>query len=413
MTVQQNSNRPTNRFGFSEWSGAIGDLGTTLPLAFALVMINGFPAARIFLLWGLVYLVTGWYYKVPVSVQPLKAMAVIAITAGFSAQTLSSAAFFYGILFIILSMTGLIGWLQQWFSKALVRGIQLGIGLMLARKALDLIMNNAVILGAEQGGFWLVGLLTLGTGLLLFVGRFILKKPVALLIIAVSVGLALIFGTRPPVAELGQAVAEFTLPLFGEFWNILILLMIPQLPLTLGNAVYAANDACHEFWPDQSKRVSPTKLGASIGLSDALIGLLGGFPVCHGAGGIAAHARFGGKTGGTTMIIGIVFILLALIDNFSAFLFLIPVPILGTLLFFDSWAMVALMKRLEQIPQYLVAALVGGLSFITHNLALALLAGLILERFLNIPVVRNGFRKMVGRTGAQIRAQKKEETLHD
>ena len=413
MTVQQNSNRPTNRFGFSEWSGAIGDLGTTLPLAFALVMINGFPAARIFLLWGLVYLVTGWYYKVPVSVQPLKAMAVIAITAGFSAQTLSSAAFFYGILFIILSMTGLIGWLQQWFSKALVRGIQLGIGLMLARKALDLIMNNAVILGAEQGGFWLVGLLTLGTGLLLFVGRFILKKPVALLIIAVSVGLALIFGTRPPVAELGQAVAEFTLPLFGEFWNILILLMIPQLPLTLGNAVYAANDACHEFWPDQSKRVSPTKLGASIGLSDALIGLLGGFPVCHGAGGIAAHARFGGKTGGTTMIIGIVFILLALIDNFSAFLFLIPVPILGTLLFFDSWAMVALMKRLEQIPQYLVAALVGGLSFITHNLALALLAGLILERFLNIPVVRNGFSKMVGRTGAQIRAQKKEETLHD
>jgi len=84
-----------NRFGLSELSGAVGDLGTVLPLAFALVVFNGFPAARLFLLWGLAYVATGWYFKVPISVQPLKAMAVIAITAGFSPDTLATTAVMY------------------------------------------------------------------------------------------------------------------------------------------------------------------------------------------------------------------------------------------------------------------------------------------------------------------------------
>ncbi len=74
------------------------------------------------------YILTGWLYKVPVSVQPLKAMAVIAISSGISIEMLSGTSFFYGILLIVLSLTGAIRWLQKWFSPALVKGIQLGIG---------------------------------------------------------------------------------------------------------------------------------------------------------------------------------------------------------------------------------------------------------------------------------------------
>lgn len=377
----------TNRYGWSEFSGAIGDLGTTLPLAFALVISNGFPSARIFLLWGIAYIITGWYYKVPVSVQPLKAMAVIAITAGFSAGMLSTAAVLYGVLFIILSSTGLIEWLQKWFSQAIVRGIQLGIGLLLAKKALALIYEKTLFLnGALPAGNWIL-LMALGTLGILIAGKYLFKKPIALVVIIASVAASLFFGIRPGVEAAAGSAIQLSLPHWSQWWDILILLMIPQLPLTLGNAVYAANDACHEFWGKQARKVSAPKLAGSIGLSDIFIGLLGGFPICHGAGGIAAHSRFGGKTGGTTIILGVAFVTLALVGNLSTFLFLIPIPILGTLLLFDSWAMIVLVRRLADLPKVVTAVTVGTISLATHNLTLALIAGLIVERIVGIEQV--------------------------
>jgi len=384
----------TNGFTWNEFSGAIGDLGTTLPLAFALVISNGFPAARIFLLWGIVYVITGWYYKVPVSVQPLKAMSVIAITAGFSAGMLSTAALLYGLLFIILSSTGLIKWLQRWFSQAIVRGIQLGIGLLLAKKALALIYQKTLFLnGALPAGNWIL-LMALGTLGILILGKYLFKRPVALIVIVASVGVSLLFGVRPGVSEAAGSALYFTIPHWAQWWDILILLMIPQLPLTLGNAVYAANDACHQFWGKQASKVTAPKLASSIGISDIVIGICGGFPICHGAGGIAAHNRFGGKTGGTTIILGVAFISLALVGNLSTFLFLIPIPILGTLLLFDSWAMIVLVRRLADLPQVVVAITVGSLSLVTHNLTIALIAGLIVEQVVAMDKMKQIFDRV-------------------
>ncbi|MCH6574106.1 MAG: putative sulfate/molybdate transporter, partial [Bacteroidetes bacterium] len=122
-----------------------------LPLAFALVVFNGFGISRLFLLWGVMYILTGWLYKVPVSVQPLKAMAVIAISSGISIEMLSGTSFFYGILLIVLSLTGAIRWLQKWFSPALVKGIQLGIGLILAQKAIEMVIEKGFLLFGEPG----------------------------------------------------------------------------------------------------------------------------------------------------------------------------------------------------------------------------------------------------------------------
>ena len=59
---------------------------------FALVIFNGYSPHRLFFLWGLAYLVAGWYYRVPVAVQPLKAMAVIALASGYQVPQLASAA---------------------------------------------------------------------------------------------------------------------------------------------------------------------------------------------------------------------------------------------------------------------------------------------------------------------------------
>jgi len=369
-----------NRFTLSEWSGAIGDLGTTLPIAFALVVFNGFPPERIFFLWGLSYVLTGWYYKVPVSVQPLKAMAVIAIATGYPAKLLSTTSFFYGILLIVLSVTGIIRWLEKWFSTALVRGIQLGLGLILARKAIMLAFENGVFLGRDVVPTPVTNAIIFASVMLiLWSFQFRKKFPIILLIIPAGIAVSFFMNVSFDSAQFDGTPVAIAVPQWTFFLNCLFYLIIPQFPLTLGNAVFSASDVCHTFWQDRAKRVNPTRLGFSIGLSDLLIGLLGGFPICHGAGGITAHARFGGKTGGTTIILGSIFIAIALIDSMSMFLFYIPIPVLGAMLLIVSLRLMMLIQTLDDKFEIFAAILVGAVSFATKNLSIGLIVGVLIE----------------------------------
>ena len=150
-------------------------------------------------------------------------------------------------------------------------------------------------------------------------------------------------------------------------------------------------------------RSTPKRLALSIGLSDVLIGLFGGFPICHGAGGMAAHARFGAKTGGAVIIIGVTFILLSIIPQAATILFYIPVPLLGALLLFNSWQMMILFYRLERKREIAVAVVVGLISFFTHNLTLALIAGFLLEKImvLRFKTFADPAQVIVQRTGAK------------
>jgi SulP family sulfate permease len=368
-----------NRFGLAEWSGAVGDLGTLLPLAFALVVFNGFAVSSMFLLWGIVYIFVGIYYKIPLSVQPLKAMTVIAISLGLSVGFIASTSFFYGILLLFLSATGIIKWLQRWFSAALIRGIQFGIGLILAHKAIQLLLQNGLLLADQKASKEMNLIILIVLFALIWIFQFRKRIPIALILIVISIPLfGFLRGAIPQPTE--SPLISFSMPDVKILADAFILLIIPQLPLTLGNAMYAAADACHDFWPDRAQKATPVKLGYSIGIADTFIGLMGGFPICHGAGGIAAHKQFGGKTGGTVIIIGGILIVFALISPLSSLLFLIPVPLLAAMLLFDSGRMILLLKKSTTPAQLVIAILVGLISFLTRNLTIALIVGLIAEK---------------------------------
>ena len=262
-----------NHFKLSEWSGAIGDIGTTLPIAFALIVFNGFPAERIFFLWGLVYAITGWYYKVPVSVQPLKAMAVIAITMGYSVAQLSTTSFFYGILLVVLSISGIIRGLEKWFSTALVRGIQLGLGLMLTQKAVLLAVENGVFFGQTVEPAPIINIIIFATIILiLWYVQFHKKLPVILAIIPAGIVVSWFFKVSFDFTQFKGTPVAVTAPDWTFFMNCLPYLILPQLSLTLGNAVFAASDACHALWKERAQRVNPTRLGLSINDPDSAIG---------------------------------------------------------------------------------------------------------------------------------------------
>ena len=171
------------------------------------------------------------------------------------------------------------------------------IGLILLHKAVTMTHGSGLYFGLESSRAWLNVLLTLLVVIVLGVFQFRQKIPVSLPLIVVSIGLSVLCGVQLSPSWSSGSIMQFQMPDPTFLGPALMYLMIPQLPLTLGNAVFAASDACHTFWPERSGRVRPTRFGLSIGISNTLIGLGGGFPICHGAGGIAAHARLGGRPG--------------------------------------------------------------------------------------------------------------------
>jgi len=370
-----------NKFNLFEFSGAFGDIGILLPLAFAFVIFNGFAPRKLFLLWGLAYMVTGFYYRVPISIQPLKAMAVIAIASGFLPHQISSTAFFYGVIFLIISLTGVLRYLQPVFTPAVVRGIQVGIGLILIYKAVTMVFEKGLFLDRAADHPWAnIGLMVLVTGFIWFF-QFRKKFPLSIFIIFGSIILAMLSGVTISTGPVtGESLFRPALPDFSFFGTALVFLILPQLPLTIGNAVYAASDICRQLWKERAEKVSSKKLGISIGLINIVIGIFGGFPICHGSGGMAAHHQFGGKTGGTTIILGALLVVTALFTPLHQFIFYIPLPVLGALLFITGLKMALFIKNLKLSSEVITALLTAGISFFTRNLLIAVVVGFLAER---------------------------------
>ena len=121
------------QFNRLEFSGSLGDLGTLIPLSLALIIICQLSATTVFLMIGIFYLSCGFFYKLPIPVQPLKVVSAIAIAfpAKITLPVLAASGLTFGVILLLLSLTGLINWIAKFFSKPIVRGIQLGLGQIL------------------------------------------------------------------------------------------------------------------------------------------------------------------------------------------------------------------------------------------------------------------------------------------
>src|SRR3989338_2172960 len=133
-----------NSFKFDkiELAGSLGDLGTLLPLAFALVSINGLNPTILFLLVGMFYIFAGLYYQLPISVQPLKLVAILAISLKLIPSVIAASGILIGLILLFLVSTGLIDKLSKLFCKSTLRGVQLGVGLLLIVKGISLAISH-------------------------------------------------------------------------------------------------------------------------------------------------------------------------------------------------------------------------------------------------------------------------------
>ena len=363
--------RPALAFTRQEFAGAFGDLGTDLPLLVGVVLATGMDPATAFVLFGVLQVLSGAVYRLPMPVQPLKAMAAIAIAGKIAPTLLAAGGLIVGITMLLLAVTGALDWMARTVPKPVVRGIQLGLGIQLATLA------TTRFLGADGPEGLVLAAVALGIVVTLRTNRHV---PAALVVLALGVTYA---AWRWPIdlpAPWGWHAPAFTVawPSRHEFAEAALLLALPQIALSLGNSVLATRQVVQDLFPDRPP-LSVARIGTTYGVMNLLVAPFTGLPVCHGSGGVAGHHAFGARTGGSVIIYGAALIAagLTLTGDPAAFQRLVPGPILGTLLLVEAVAVGLLLRDLRHHPRALVLAVVCGMTaaWVPYGYAVALVTG--------------------------------------
>lgn len=379
---------------WGEVSGAFGDLGMLLPLAVSLITVNGLSTTAVFFGIGTAYILAGLFYRLPIPIQPLKAVAAIAIAYGLPSTVVTAAGWWMGLILLVLVITNAAHWLERLFTRPVIRGIQLGLALLLVQSGLALASRPQIVPGGEKRVLALsIGIVPLGwfialPAMILLVWALRRRKlPASLVILGFGVVIAVTQGEAARTLghiHLGLALPQLAPPAPRDLLQALILLVLPQLPLTLGNAVYATADTTRCYFGAGARRVTPRNLLTTMGISQLIAALFGGVPVCHGSGGLTAHYRMGARSGTAPILMGMLCLFLALFVDGNALpvLALIPYPVLGTLLIFVGFQHGWLVRDLRGWEEWSITLLTAGLGFFLHNLAIGFGAGILMDRLI-------------------------------
>lgn len=314
--------------------GALGDLGTLIPLGLGAIGLAGLAPVPVLLGFAVFYIATGLYYRLPVPVQPMKAVAALLLTTQVTSQSLVASGVLIGAILLVLGLTGWINSAARLIPRSVLSGLQLGLGLMLAHMSLGLMATSLP-----------VGIVTLA--LLGITLKLLPKWPAALIGLAGAVAIGSLLGAPGLMLPLSDSFV-LSLPEFpgiDDWQQAVSTLVLPQLALTLTNAIVLTALVIGDYFGEQSHRVTPARLSVSTGLANLFLVPLGALPMCHGAGGVAAHHRFGARTGMAPALLGTGLFLVAFVPGGLSMIAAIPMAGLGALLFVAA-AELALSRRL-------------------------------------------------------------------
>jgi hypothetical protein len=346
------------RIGLGEATGAVADLGVMVPLATALVLVNGLDAGAVLVCAGLLVLATGIVFRIPFPVQPLKALTAVAVAQQLSPAVIHAAGLEIAAVLLLLSVRHVADVVARVFTKPVVRALQLGVGVLLMTTSIKLVLDPPEVFSGTPAAPW-PWILMIAS----FAGVVVAARTrhywIALGALAAGAAAAAT-AASPHVGGPSFSLPVLQLPVAGAFASAFLLLVVPQLPLTFGNAVVAVNDLAHEYLGPAASRVSPSRVCLSAGIGNAVSGVLGGMPMCHGAGGLTAHVRLGARSAGMNVLLGVSLLILGLF-------FATQVPVLLGLL--PVWGLAAFLAYAGLRHAWLVADLRG------LDLVIALAAG--------------------------------------
>ncbi len=355
-------------FSLKELSGAMGDWGTLLPICIGFMAVNGMHPARFMLVFGLTNIATGIIYRAPMPLQPMKAIAAVAIAGSWSPDLITATGLSMGLFWLLMSASSRIEAFLSNTPTPVIRGIQLALGVSLGWTGITMMTD----------GMWWLGLLALAV--IVYMNRGERRGPSALVVVLLGLGVMVYRGTLDWHIP-GLYLPSVSFPDPGLAWKGFLLGGIGQIPLTLTNAVIACVALMREYFPE--REVTERQLMFNMGIMNIGSSVLGGFPMCHGAGGLASQYYFGARTGGANILEGLLEVVLglffgtALLNLFTAF----PAPIIGAMMVMVG---IELGKFSQGLPRstWLTVAVTVTLGVLA-NLGVGFAGGLVTELIAN------------------------------
>jgi MFS superfamily sulfate permease-like transporter len=384
--------RPTTpndpiRDGWRPWlgdiSGAFADLGIFLPLVIGLLIVGAHDASGILVGFGVFAIATGLYYRRPVPVQPMKAIAALAITGVMTASDMMASGIILGVVLLALGGSGLIVHVERLVPRTILFGIQLGLGL-------SLIVTSAALAGQE---LWLGVMLF---AVLVALGLTRLREAGCLILLACAIAWPLTSGAAQlPPGSAGWHWPGLHMADLDAYWRAMETGVLPQLALTVTNAVLLTAAIAGDYFPQDRHRINARNLAMSSGGLNLLLAPFGAVPMCHGAGGLAAQYGQGARTGLAPVIFGVSCLALGVLagPNALAWLELIPMAVIAALLAFAGYQLMNVRRLTFLRPACLTIIGLTALVSLLVNVAVGLLVGCLAELV----------RAQLGRRYAQLR----------
>ena len=360
-----------NKYNLRELAGAFGDLGTLILFLIGYITISKMDPVGILVAFGLFKIIAGLYFKTPIPIQPMKAIGTAAIShaGALTAGTIWAAGLFTGLFWLLMGITGAVTRVSKITSRPIVHGIILGLGL-------GFILEGVKMMAANP-------FLAVTASILTFILLSHERMPAMLILLGVGV-ITAVMSEPPLLYDLGQMSVRLRLPAFAltklgqeDLVTGVFVLGLPQVALTLGNAIIATVEENNTLFPAHPTTVKAVAI--DHGIMNLVSTSIGGVPMCHGAGGMAAHIRFGARTGGALVILGslVLFIGLFCADSVATLFKLFPQALLGVILMFGGLELAASVQgnRVRKEERY-VMLLTAGVSL--WNMGVGYVAGLVL-----------------------------------
>jgi hypothetical protein len=342
-----------------------------------MILAAGLHSASVLVMFGLMQFFTALRYRMPMPVQPLKAVAVLVITQKVAPEVLYGGGLAIGIVMLVLTVSGGIEWLARVVPKAVVRGLQLGLGIQLAMLALkDYVQADGMR-----------GYVLAAVGFLIIIAFFGNRRvPPAIPVIVLGVIYAFVYKLSGSTFTnaVGFALPQIRAVHMSDIVSGFVLLALPQIPLSLGNSILATRQVADDLFPERN--VTIRKLSHTYAAMNLVNPFFGGVPTCHGSGGLVGHYTFGARTGGSIIIYGSIFLILGLFfaAGFQQVVQVFPLPVLGVLLFFEAAALMSLVR--DQAGESMLLVVIVGLiaAGLPYGYAIGLVVGVALSKMKRI-----------------------------
>jgi hypothetical protein len=348
-------------FNLRELAGSFGDFGTLLPLAIGYITVCGMDPAGLLVMMGVANIVTGLLYRLPMPIEPMKVLAVVAIAQVWTPEKVYASAIVMGMVWLLMGATKAMDFVARKTPRSVIRGIQLSLGAMLAIRGIEMISS-----------WWLVGLVAVVVVVLLRKSRY---APASIILVIGGIAIMAIRGMPDGWEGITFSLPALTPIDFKLLWPAFRDGGIAQIPLTATNAVIATSALIAEYWP--KRRITHRQLAFNMGVMNMVVPFFGGMPMCHGSGGLAGQYYFGARTGGANILEGSIEITLGLVlaGSIAAIFTAFPLSILGAMMLMVGIELAKFARDLRFDRQLIPVAATVCVSLIV-NMAAGFAAGL-------------------------------------